>query len=43
MQRLASKYDDIIIDVGGRDMVEQRASLAISLVFAIFPAALCFY
>jgi chromosome partitioning protein len=29
VQRLASKYDDIIIDVGGRDTVEQRAAIAL--------------
>ncbi len=33
--RLTSKYDDIIIDVGGRDTVEQRAAIAISQVYAI--------
>lgn len=35
VQRLASKYDDIIIDLGGRDTVEQRAAIAISQVYAI--------
>ena len=35
VQRLEAKYDDIIIDVGGRDTVEQRAAIAISQVYAI--------
>jgi chromosome partitioning protein len=33
--RLAPKYSDIIIDVGGRDTVEQRAAISISNVYAI--------
>jgi chromosome partitioning protein len=35
VQRLAPKYDDIIIDVGGRDTVSQRAALAVANVFLI--------
>ncbi len=34
-QRLADKYTDIIIDVGGRDTIEQRAAIAISHVYAV--------
>lgn len=34
--RLAPKYDDIVIDVGGRDTTSQRAALVISQV-ALFP------
>mgnify|MGYP003375926062 CR=1 FL=1 len=36
VQRLASKYDDIIIDVGGRDTTSQRSALVVSNV-ALFP------
>jgi chromosome partitioning protein len=35
VQRLAPKYDDTIIDVGGRDTVSQRAALAVANVFLI--------
>jgi len=35
VKRLAPKYSDIIIDVGGRDTVEQRAAIAISDIYAI--------
>jgi len=35
VQRLATKYDDTIIDVGGRDTVSQRAALAVANVFLI--------
>ena len=35
VNRLAPKYSDIIIDVGGRDTVEQRAAIAISNIYAI--------
>lgn len=38
VKRLASKYDDIIIDVGGRDTVSQRSALTVSHV-ALFPFA----
>ena len=39
--RLAPKYDDVIVDVGGRDTVEQRAAIAISNIYAIpvFPSS----
>lgn len=33
--RLASKYDHIVIDVGGRDTAGQRAALSIADVYAI--------
>jgi chromosome partitioning protein len=33
--RLASKYTDIVIDVGGRDTAGQRAALAIGDVYAV--------
>lgn len=33
--KLAPKYDDVVIDVGGRDTVEQRAAIAISHVYAV--------
>lgn len=33
--RLASKYDDIIIDAGGRDTVSQRAALTVSDVLLV--------
>lgn len=37
-KRLASKYDDIVIDVGGRDTISQRAALAVADIFLIpFP------
>lgn len=36
IKRLADKYDDIVIDVGGRDTVSQRSALTISEV-ALFP------
>lgn len=36
VKRLADKYDDIVIDVGGRDTVSQRSALTISEV-ALFP------
>jgi chromosome partitioning protein len=35
VHRLAAKYDDIVIDVGGRDTTEQRAAIAISHVYAV--------
>ena len=35
VQRLAPKYDDTIIDVGGRDTVSQRAALAVANVLLI--------
>jgi chromosome partitioning protein len=35
VSRLVTKYDDILIDVGGRDTVEQRAAIAISNIYAI--------
>lgn len=38
VKRLAEKYDDIIIDVGGRDTVSQRSALTVSNV-ALFPFA----
>ena len=38
IRRLADKYDDIIIDVGGRDTVSQRSALTVSHV-ALFPFA----
>ncbi|TDE08060.1 nucleotide-binding protein [Dyadobacter psychrotolerans] len=38
VKRLAGKYDDIIIDVGGRDTVSQRSALTVSHV-ALFPFA----
>ena len=38
IKRLADKYDDIIIDVGGRDTVSQRSALTVSNV-ALFPFA----
>lgn len=36
VKRLSTKYDDIVIDVGGRDTVSQRSALTISDV-ALFP------
>jgi chromosome partitioning protein len=33
--RLANKYDDVVIDVGGRDTAGQRAALSIADVYAI--------
>lgn len=33
--RLATKYDDIVIDVGGRDTAGQRAALSIADIYAI--------
>src|SRR6185369_5223437 len=33
--RLAEKYDDVVIDVGGRDSAGQRAALSIADVYAI--------
>lgn len=33
--RLASKYDDVVIDVGGRDTAGQRAALSVADVYAI--------
>ncbi len=38
VKRLSEKYDDIIIDVGGRDTVSQRSALTVSNV-ALFPFA----
>lgn len=35
VQRLVSKYDDIIIDTGGRDTSSQRASLSVADVMLI--------
>jgi chromosome partitioning protein len=35
VKKLAPKYEDVIIDVGGRDTVEQRCALAIANVYAI--------
>jgi chromosome partitioning protein len=38
LQRLAGKYDDIIIDVGGRDTTTQRAALTVAdLLLLPFP------
>lgn len=38
VRNLAPKYDDIIIDVGGRDTVSQRAALAVAEVLIMpFP------
>jgi len=34
-QRLASKYDDIIIDVGGRDTASQRAALTVATILLV--------
>ena len=36
VQRLATKYDDIVIDVGGRDTTSQRSALVVSEI-ALFP------
>jgi chromosome partitioning protein len=36
IKRLSDKYEDIVIDVGGRDTVSQRSALTISEV-ALFP------
>lgn len=33
--RLAAKYDDVVIDVGGRDTAGQRAALSIADIYAI--------
>lgn len=33
--RLATKYDDVVIDVGGRDTAGQRAALSIADIYAI--------
>jgi chromosome partitioning protein len=38
VKRLAEKYDDIIIDVGGRDTVSQRSALTVTDI-ALFPFA----
>jgi chromosome partitioning protein len=38
VKRMSEKYDDIIIDVGGRDTVSQRSALTVSNV-ALFPFA----
>lgn len=38
VKRLSEKYDDVIIDVGGRDTVSQRSALTVSNV-ALFPFA----
>jgi chromosome partitioning protein len=35
VKKLAPKYEDVIIDVGGRDTVEQRAAISIANVYAI--------
>jgi chromosome partitioning protein len=35
VQRLAPKYNDIVIDVGGRDTVSQRAALAVAHVLLV--------
>ncbi len=38
LQRLAAKYDDIIIDVGGRDTTTQRAALTVADILLLpFP------
>lgn len=39
--KLAKKFDDIIIDVGGQDSISQRASLTIADIFLIpvFPSS----
>jgi chromosome partitioning protein len=39
--KLAEKFDDIIIDVGGQDSISQRASLTIADIFLIpvFPSS----
>jgi chromosome partitioning protein len=34
-QRLASKYDDVIIDTGGRDTASQRAALTVATVLLV--------
>jgi chromosome partitioning protein len=38
VKRIAEKYDDVIIDVGGRDTVSQRSALTVSQI-ALFPFA----
>lgn len=35
VKKLAPKYEDVIIDVGGRDTVEQRCALAVANVYAV--------
>jgi chromosome partitioning protein len=35
VMKLASKYDDVIIDVGGRDTAGQRAGLLVADVYAV--------
>jgi chromosome partitioning protein len=35
IRRLASKYDDIVIDTGGRDTTSQRAAMTISDVYLV--------
>jgi chromosome partitioning protein len=35
VKQLALKYEDVIIDVGGRDTVEQRCALAVANVYAV--------
>ncbi|CAG1021401.1 hypothetical protein DOJK_00959 [Patescibacteria group bacterium] len=39
--KLAQKYDDIIIDVGGQDSISQRASLTVADIFLVpvFPSS----
>lgn len=39
--KLAQKYDDIIIDVGGQDSMSQRASLTVADIFLVpvFPSS----
>ncbi|RYD77475.1 MAG: chromosome partitioning protein ParA, partial [Verrucomicrobiaceae bacterium] len=33
--RLAKKYDDVVIDTGGRDTVSQRSALSVSQVYLV--------
>lgn len=35
VQRLMSKYDDVVIDVGGRDTTAQRAALSIAQLYVV--------
>jgi chromosome partitioning protein len=35
VKQLSTKYDDVIIDVGGRDTTEQRSALCVANVYAV--------
>jgi chromosome partitioning protein len=35
LERIAPKYDDVIVDAGGRDTVSQRAALVLAHVLLV--------